>query len=124
MAKNDNTADVFFVSNAGGDHGGYHYNVGIAIINHPPFITKMGGIPTIKKRVVYDIAIPTLPYFTILYPSLPKSWEPAGGRDPAYSDPCGSSRNGTLAPSDPRAVSVEDYDMLSGQDGSWQNLPQ
>ena len=37
------------------------YNVGIATINHPPAITIfMGGIPTIKKWVVYDIAIPTL----------------------------------------------------------------
>ena len=35
-------------------------NVGIAIINHPPITIFMGGIPTIKNWVVYDIAIPTL----------------------------------------------------------------
>ena len=35
-------------------------NVGIAIINHPPFITIfMGGLHH-QKWVVYDIAIPTL----------------------------------------------------------------
>ena len=34
--------------------------VGIAIINHPPNHHKRGGIPTIKKWLVYGIAIPTL----------------------------------------------------------------
>ena len=35
-------------------------NVGIAIINHPPFITINGWYKPSKIRVVYDIAIPLL----------------------------------------------------------------